>query len=312
MAISSFMARHVGRLADRFHQAPKITQAILWAVTAGIFFSVMNMMMRRMTMELHPFEAQFLRQFFGLVAMLPIVLRNGWTQFLPTSISRQFGRGAVHAVGMSLWFIALPHLALADTTAIGYTGPIFTMIGAAYLLGEKMRWDRWVAAAIGFTGVLIVVGPRLAGSSGWYSLIMLASAPIFSLSFLLTKMLTRQDNPSVIVLWQGIAVSTLSLPLAIAFWTWPTPGQWLIFLLAGAIGSTAHFCLTHSLKAADMSATQSVKFLDLIWATAWGFVIFGDRPSSYTLAGGVVIVGATIWIARREARASRAAQAPGR
>ena len=70
-----------------------------------------------------------------------------------------FGRGALHALGTSLWFFALPHLALADTTAIGFTGPIFSMIGAAYLLGEKMRWDRWVAALVGFTGVLIVVGP---------------------------------------------------------------------------------------------------------------------------------------------------------
>jgi drug/metabolite transporter (DMT)-like permease len=88
-------------------------------------------------------------------------------------------------------------------------------------------------------------------------------------------------------------------------WTWPTPGQWLIFVSAGVLGSTGHFCLTHSLKAADMSATQSVKFLDLIWATMWGYLVFGDTPAGATLAGGVVIIGATVWIARREARLMR-------
>jgi drug/metabolite transporter (DMT)-like permease len=291
---------------ERFHQAPGPTRAILWALAAGFTFSVLNMMVRSLSLQLHPFETQFLRNLFSVVAILPLVLRNGWAGFMPNSIGGQFSRGAVHTLGITLWFYALPHLALADTTAIGYTGPIFTMIGAAYLLGEKMRWDRWVAAIIGFCGVMIVVGPRLAGTGDWYSLVMLASAPVFSLSFLLTKLLTRRDSPAVIVAWQGITVSVLSMPLALWFWTWPTPTQWLLFAVAGVLGSVGHFCLTHSLKAADMSASQPVKFLDLLWATMWGFLVWGDMPSSYTLAGGIVIVGATIWIARRESRRAQA------
>lgn len=295
------------RLIRRFNRATPSTQAILWAVAAGITFSVLNMLMRHMTLNMNSVQTQFLRHLFSLFIMLPFVLKAGPSNLLPTSISGQFTRGAVHTLGLTLWFFALPHLALADMTAIGYTGPIFSMIGAAYLLGEKMRWDRWAAALIGFTGVLLVVGPRLAGTGGWYTLIMLASAPVFSLSFLLTKMLTRHDSPQVIVLWQTLVVSLLSLPFAIYFWTWPTPGQWLIFVIAGVFGSVGHFCLTHSLKAADMSATQSVKFLDLIWATMWGFLIFGDHPSSSTLIGGIVIVAATLWIARREARLAKTA-----
>jgi drug/metabolite transporter (DMT)-like permease len=293
------------QLVHRFRSAPGSTQAIIWAIGAGLTFSVLNMLMRHMTQNMHSFQAQFLRHVFGLIAMLPFVLRAGPSSFLPSSIGGQFGRAAIHTVGLTLWFWALPHLALADMTAIGYTGPIFSMIGAAYLLGEKMRWDRWVAALIGFTGVLIVVGPRMAGTGGWYSLIMLASAPIFSLSFLLTKILTRRDSPQVIVVWQTLVVSILSLPMALYVWAWPTATQWLIFAIGGVLGSAGHYCLTHSLKAADMSSTQSVKFLDLIWATMWGFLVFGDHPSSTTLLGGVVIVAATLWIARRESRRAR-------
>jgi drug/metabolite transporter (DMT)-like permease len=293
------------RLAERFERLPGNSRAILWAVAAGFTFSVLNTLVRDLSLQLHPFETQFLRNLASVLVMVPLVMRAGLRNYMPNSIGGQFSRGAVHALGITLWFYALPHLALADTTAIGYTGPIFSMLGAAWLLGEKMRWDRWVAALIGFTGVMIVVGPRLAGTGGVYSLIMLASAPVFSLSFLLTKMLTRHDSPAVIVAWQSIAVSLFSLPLAVAVWTWPTPTQWLLFLVAGALGSLAHFCMTHSLKAADVSATQPVKFLDLIWATLWGFLVFGDQPSASTLAGGVVIVGALLWIARRESRLAR-------
>ena len=293
------------KIINRFNRASGNTQAIIWAICAGLTFSVLNMLMRLMTQNMHSFEAQFLRHVFGFIVMLPFIFRAGPASFMPTSIAGQFSRSAVHMVGLTLWFWALPHLALADMTAIGYTGPIFSMIGAAYLLGEKMRADRWLAALIGFIGVLIVVGPRMAGTGGWYTLIMLASAPVFSLSFLLTKLLTRRDSPQVIVVWQTLVVSLMSLPGALYVWVAPTPAQWLIFAIGGVLGSAGHFCLTHSLKAADMSATQPIKFLDLIWATVLGLIVFGDQPSSTTLLGGVVIVAATLWIARREARLAK-------
>jgi drug/metabolite transporter (DMT)-like permease len=191
-------------------------------------------------------------------------LKSGLSAYRSSSIRGQITRGTVHATAISLWFSALPHLALADTTAISFTGPIFTMVGAAYFLGEAMRRDRWIAAIIGFIGVLIVIGPRWVGNGGWYYLIMLAAAPIFSLSALLNKILTCKDSPQVIVAWQTLVVSTLTLPFAIYYWIWPTPLQWGSFAVAGLFGSIGHLCLTHALKAADMSASQSVKFLDLV------------------------------------------------
>jgi drug/metabolite transporter (DMT)-like permease len=74
------------------------------------------------------------------------------------------------------------------------------------------------------------------------------------------------------------------------------------FLGCGVLGSAGHYCLTRSFTAADISATQSVKFLDLVWACALGWLIFGDSPSQWTVLGGIVICASTIWIARRESR----------
>ena len=71
----------------------------------------------------------------------------------------------MHTAGLCLWFIAVPHITLADTTAIGFTTPIFIMIGAVLVLQEPMRWERWVAAAIGFAGVLMVVAPKLTAAA---------------------------------------------------------------------------------------------------------------------------------------------------
>jgi drug/metabolite transporter (DMT)-like permease len=279
-----------------------VLRGLLWSSAAGLLFVVLNTMMRALATDLNPLQTQFLRYLFSLVVMVPFIMRAGLASYRPTNIPSQFIRGAVHTVGLLVWFAALPHITLADTTAIGFIGPIFIMLGAAWFFGERMRWERWLASAIGFAGVLIVVAPQLSGSGGIYTLLMLASSPIFAASFLLTKGMTRYERPTVIVAWQSITITLLSLPLAIPSWQWPSPLQWFAFLVCGALGSIAHYCLTQSFSIADISATQSVKFLDLVWAALLGWLVFSDTPSNSTLIGGVVICTATIWIARRESR----------
>ena len=279
-----------------------VLRGLLWSSAAGFLFVVLNTMMRALATDLNPLQTQFLRYLFSLVVMLPLIMRAGWASYRPVNIPSQFIRGGVHTVGLLVWFAALPHITLADTTAIGFIGPIFIMLGAAWFFGERMRWERWLASAIGFAGVLIVVAPKLSGTGGFYTLLMLASSPIFAASFLLTKGMTRYDRPTVIVAWQSITITVLSLPLALTSWQSPSALQWVAFLLCGAMGSAAHYCLTRSFLVADISATQSVKFLDLVWAALLGWIVFSDTPSNSTLIGGIVICTATIWIARRESR----------
>jgi drug/metabolite transporter (DMT)-like permease len=104
----------------------------------------------------------------------------------------------------------------------------------------------------------------------------------------------------VILLWQAITVSLFSLPMALTNWQPLTALQMLGFTVCGLLGNAAHFCFTRSYRVADISATQSVKFLDLVWAAMLGWLAFGDVPSQTTLIGGCVICAATLWNARRE------------
>jgi len=275
---------------------------MVWMVLGGLLFSVLNTIARDLTLHLDVYQSQFLRYLFGLLVILPWVLRDGWRAYMPVNMAGQFWRGGVHTLGLVLWFTALPKISLADMTAIGFTGPIFIMIGAAWFLGEPMRKDRWIAAIIGFAGVMVVVLPKMSGDGGWYNLVMLASAPVFAASFLITKALTRYEKPGVIVLWQAITVTVLSLPMALPNWQMPTPMQWLGFAATGVLGTLAHYCLTRAFALADISATQSLRFLDLVWASLLGWLVFGDVPSQSTWLGAFVILWATVWIARREGR----------
>ena len=280
-------------------------RALLWAVASGLMFVLLNTLLRGLSLALSPFQTQFLRYAFGLLVMVPFILRSGVGAYRPHTVKGQFMRGGVHTLGLCLWFLAVPHVTLADTTALGFTTPIFIMIGAVLVLGERLRWERWIAALIGFAGVLIVVAPKLSGGGGWL-LVMLASSPVFAASFLMTKALTKFDKPEVIVAWQAITVTVCSLPLGLLQWHTPSALQWGAFLLCGILGSAGQYCLTRSFTIADISATQSVKFLELVWAAALGWLVFSDLPSRSTLIGGIVICGSTLWIARRESRRASA------
>ncbi|MBB5270121.1 EamA family transporter [Quisquiliibacterium transsilvanicum] len=302
--MKAMLARARG-LRERARQMSPAMQSLCWALAAGIQFSLLNTIARKMTLELPPMQAQFLRYLMGLLVMLPLVWRAGMRAFTPNGLGGQLWRGVVHTAGLMLWFSALPHIPLATMTALGFTTPIFIMVGAAWLLHEKISGARWVAALIGFSGVLVVVAPRLTLDGGFYTLVMLASSPVFAASFLITKALTKRDNSEVIVVWQSITVSLFTLPLALYQWQWPTPVQWMWFAIAGVFGSAGHYSLTQSYRMADISATQSVRFLDLIWASLLGLMVFGDVPSEWSLAGGLIIFASTFWITRREARPKR-------
>jgi hypothetical protein len=276
---------------------------MLWAGLAGLQFVFLNAVMRDLSREIGPFETLFLRYTAGIVVVTPLILRAGWAYWRPLSISGQFLRGALHTSGLILWFLAVVHVSLADTTAISFSGPLLIMLGASVFLGEPMRWARWVAALAGFCGVLLIMAPRVTGEGGGYMLLMLASTFVFAGSYLLTKALTRHERPEVIVVWQTFTVACFGLPLALLGpWIWPSAGQWALLLLCGAMGSSGHYCMTRAFKTADISATQPVKFLELLWASLLGWALFGDLPTAWTLAGGVVIAASTVWLARREAR----------
>jgi drug/metabolite transporter (DMT)-like permease len=167
---------------------------------------------------------------------------------------------------------------------------------------------RWGAVLIGSLGVMLVLQPWYGGGFASVSpgmLLMLASAPVFAASFLVAKVLTRHDRSTVIVLWQHLWVSLLLVPFMIPGWSAPSAGQWLALLACGVAGAGGHYCMMRAFSVADVSAVQSVKFLELVWAAMLGYLIFADAPAFWTVIGGAVILASTLWLARHESRSAR-------
>ncbi len=275
---------------------------MLWMALGGFTLSAMNALMRQLTTELPPTFAQCMRYVFGLAVMLPFLVKNRLGHYKPNRLKAHLVRGLFHAGALTLFFLALPQIPLTDTTAIMFTQPMFVMIGAALILREVVSRDRWLAAMLGFGGVALVLVPHMKAETGVWSLVMLAASPLFAASFLINKALTRHDRPDVIVLWQNITVTAYMIPLALPYWASPDLRQWLLLAACGLLGTLAHVFMTRGFAMADISVLQPFRLLDLLWASLFGFFMFGALPSETALIGGVVIVSSTLWIAHREKR----------
>jgi drug/metabolite transporter (DMT)-like permease len=217
---------------------------------------------------------------------------------------------------MGLWFYALPLVTMAELTAISFSGPLFICLGATLFLKERMTGARWTAVLVGFAGVMLVVRPWQGAAFGAQFgaqfggmptgiLLMLLATPLFAGSFLAAKALTAYDKPEVIVFWQHVLVALLGFPVALALWSMPDAAQWALLVVCGLIGVGGHYCTARAFRVADISAVQSLKFLELIWAALLGLAVFGTIPGLWTVLGGVVIFLSTLLLARQETRSPR-------
>lgn len=292
-----------------------VVRGMLWMAATGLIFIVMNTIMKWLSQDLDPWLVGFLRYLLGACVMLGPALRLGPRGLWPKAPGLQMLRGLFHAGGMILWFAALPLVTLAELTAIGFSGPLFICLGAVLFLKERMSGARWSAVLVGFAGVILVVRPWGTGGFAGIStgiLLMLASAPVFAGSFLVAKALTRHDRSEIVVLWQHLWVSVLLVGFAAAYWSNPSSEQWALLVLCGFLGAGGHYCMTRAFRAADISAVQPVKFLELVWAAILGVLVFGTVPAGATVIGGVVILASTLLLARHESRAAAPVKESGR
>ena len=284
-------------------------RGIAWMLVTGLLFVGVTGVVRHLGSDMSPMQAAFIRYVFGVVLMAPVLLRRGGRArlFSGESLrSRRLGlhavRGLVHGTGVMLWFYAMARIPIAEVTSLGFTAPIFTTIGAALFLGERLSAHRIGAVLIGFGGAMIILRPGFeAISTG--ALAQLAAAPLFATSFLITKKLTETESSASIVAHLTIFVTLALLPAALMNWRTPSWEE-LGWLCATAVFATlGHLALTQALRATHITVTQPFAFLQLVWATLLGFYVFGEQPEIWIWIGGAVIVASASYMARRESLA---------
>lgn len=210
----------------------------------------------------------------------------------------QIARGAALVCSLSALFVSLRYLPLAVATSVSFSAPLIIVALSGPLLGERVGPRRWAAVAIGLVGTTIVVRPGT-DVFAWASLLTLLGAFFFALFNIATRVLGGFDRPLTTVLYTFV-VSTMLVSLAMpVVWVTPSPAQWLLFAVSGLLGFTAHFSIARSMILADASAVAPLHYVRLLWAIGIGFIVFGDVPDTWTLAGAALIVASGIYVVGR-------------
>jgi drug/metabolite transporter (DMT)-like permease len=264
----------------------------------------MNVTIRVLSEDLHPFEIAFFRNLFGFLCMLPFLGGIGLGMLRTRHAPRLLATGAAQVVSMLCFFSAIALMPLGQLTALAFTKPLFATIGAALILHEVVRARRWTAIAIGFVGVLIVVQPGAEPVPPAAALV-LASTLIFAGIALAIKRLVMVERTHTIVLYQSLFTTVLCLPPALLTWVTPSLEALLLLALIGAFGTIGWLCFTHAFKLADASAIMPHEFVKLPLTAFLAFLLFAEVPTLWTWIGGAVIFGSTLYIAHREARVTR-------
>ncbi len=278
-------------------------RGIWWMLVTGLLFVSVTGVVRHLGTDMNPMQAAFIRYAFGVVLIAPVLLRMFASRAAPSRLGLHGLRGVAHGIAVMLWFFAMARIPIAQVTAIGFTTPIFTTIGAALFLGERLYARRIAAVVVSFLGTLVILRPG-AVDIELGALAQLAAAPLFACSFLIAKKLTKTESSASIVAYMSVFVTLALLPPALLVWRTPTLTE-LGWLFVTAVFATAgHYTLTRAMQAMELTVLQPFSFLQLVWATLLGFYAFSEVPDVWTLTGGAIIVASVTYIAHREARAT--------
>ena len=251
--------------------------------------------------ELNPIQAAFIRYAFGLLIVIPIFLKMGMTGIRSSRIGLLAGRGAVHGIAVMLWFFAMTRIPVAEVTALSFTSSIFTIIGAILFLKEPMHAHRFIAVLAGLAGTAVILRPGFqvidVGATA-----LLVAAVLFSCSMLMAKHLTKTESNTAIVAFLSLFAALVLLPFALVVWRTPNALELFWLLITAVFATSAHYSMNRAFQAADITALQPVMFLQLVWATLLGLIMFNEQPDIWIWIGGAIIVAAATVTARQETR----------
>lgn len=274
---------------------------VLWMIVTGLNFVAVTAVVKHVGGSIPAAEAAFLRYALGSVFLIPMIKPILSANLSVTQVKWFAARGIVHTLAVILWFYAMTRISIAEVTAMNYLSPVYVTIGAALLLGEKLPPRRLLAVVAALIGALIILRPGLReiniGHIG-----MLGTALGFAFGYLVAKKLSDQVSATVVVGMLSITVTIGLAPFAWAVWVTPAPWDLFWLFLVACFATAGHFSMTMAFKAAPLTVTQPVTFLQLIWATALGALVFGEPVDGYVVLGGALILSAISFITWREAR----------
>ncbi len=266
----------------------------------GMFlFAGADTIAKLLTGELHPFQIVWTRQLGLLVGALFLLALHGRRLFRTAHPEMQVVRGVVAALSAAAFVFAVRHVPLADAVAVSFVAPFMVTLMAALILGEPVGWRRWVAVSLGFAGSMAILRPGM-GAVHPAAMLVVAAAFFFACRQIISRAIAGSDRTGTTMLYTATtAVLVLSLPLP---WVWAAPSGSGLLLLAGMalLAGLAEVCVIRALETGLAAVVAPMHYTLIIWATLYGWLVFGHFPDGWTWSGAAIITATGLYTLRRE------------
>ena len=248
-------------------------------------------------------QVLFLRFFIGFIPIFFIIPKDKLFSFYKTSRPGLHAfRAITGALAIIALFIGLRELPLADVVSLTFGGPIFVTVASIFFLSEKVGIKRWSAVLLGFAGMLLIVQPAFIDLN-YYYLTPIIFCIFFACVAISVRSLSKTEANYTIAFYFTLLCTLLGLgSIFIAEWRMPTMIDMFIFLIMGLCGSIANLLLTQSYRLAEASLVTPIKYLSLIFAIVFGFLIWSEIPKILTLLGAALVVTSSLIIFVRESQ----------
>jgi len=293
----------VAKVED-FSSRPALGVAL--KVMAIMLFVGMSAIIKATADEVPPGQAVFFRSFFAIPVILIWLVQRGQLS-IGLKAKNPMGhvwRGLFGTTAMGLTFAGLGLLPLPEVTAIGFATPIFTVLLAAVMLGERIRLFRVSAVAIGLIGVIIILWPRFGGAqldqaATLGAMLILGATMLRALVQVHLRQLVQNEHTAAIVFYFSVTASVLALLTAPFGWVVPSASTLGLLVAAGFIGGVAQILVTSAYRFGSVSMLAPYDYTSMLFAIILGYFLFDELPTALMLAGsGLVIVAGALVIWR--------------
>jgi len=269
-------------------------------ITALVLFSTMDAMVKWLGDAYGPFQMMLFRSTLALVPLYLFYRSAGGLRLVRSNRPLlQVARIATGFGSLLGFFYVLPRMPLVDAYAISFAAPLFMVGLAAPVLNEVAGWRRWSAVVVGFVGVLIMLEPWTIGVH-WLSLLVLLATFCYSLSTVLTRLISRYDHDVATIFWHCVFAAVVSLIGAIPDWKWPSPAGWAWLCSLGLIGGIGQVLVTRALRLTPASVLAPFDYVTIVFAVLYGYLWFREDPSPAVWIGLPLVIGSGLYILYRE------------
>jgi S-adenosylmethionine uptake transporter len=294
--------------AGRWLLSPGYAQGATWAILTCLVSILNDVITKMVGTRLHSFEIGFFRYLFSMLTVLPFMIYKGKAEFYTKAPGMHFLRAVFGVAAIALYILSLVLLPLAEVTTFSFTQPLFFMPLAVLFLRERVKSSRWIAAIIGFLGIIIVVNPQ-GMVFNYYVLIPMASAFLFACLDLLAKKMVVNEKTTTLLFYFALGTTLVGAIPAAFVWQAPTMQEvfWMVLLGSGA--NLIQVCLFRAFSATEASSLAPFRYVELVFSILFGFMLFGEIPTFHLLLGAMVIIASTLYLSYFETWKKKRARA---